>query len=233
MNLRKIVSFKLTAAIAGLFISALMSGPVLAKKKLPEIDSDGLHLVKDSKVAVAYMKPGADLSQYNKVKILDCYVSFVKNWQREYNMGQIGLSGHVTDNDAERIKKKLSAEFTKEFTKVLNKKGFPVVDDAGAGVLILRPGLINVDITAPDTRTSFGATIVASAGSMALYMEMYDSATNELIARVIDPQADNEDGVGELANRGTNRQAADEMLRHWAGLLAKHLGGVTKKDGGN
>lgn len=233
MSLEKKVSFTLPTAIAGLLICALLSGPVFAKVVLPEVDSDGLHLVKDSKVAVAYLKPGADLSKYDKVKILTCYVSFVKNWQREYNMGQVGLAGRVTDNDAEQIKAHLSAEFTKEFTKVLTKKGFPVVDDAGAGVLTLRPGLINVDVTAPDTSTSFGATMVASAGSMALYMEMYDSATNELIARVIDPQADNEDGVGEVANRATNRQAADEILRHWADLLASHLGSVTKKDGGS
>jgi len=148
-------------------------------------------------------------------------------------MGQVGLAGRVTDNVAEQIKSRLSAEFTKEFTKVLTKKGFPVVDDAGAGVLTLRPALVNVNVTAPDTGTSFGVTMIDSAGSMALYMEMYDSATNELIARVIDPQADNEDGVGEVADRATNRMAADDILRHWADLLASHLGSVTQKDGGS
>ena len=178
MNVRKILSFTLTTAITGIFISALMSGPVLAKKKLPEVDSDGLHLVKHSKVAVAYMKPGTDLGKYNKVKLLDCYVAFVKNWQREYNMGQVGLDGRVTDKDAEKIKTRLAAEFTKVFTKELTKKGFPIVDAAGADVLILRPALINVDVTSPDIPT------------------------------------------------------ADDILRHWAGLLAKHLGSVTEKDGG-
>jgi hypothetical protein len=233
MNIKKTVSFMLTNAIAGLFISALLSGPVLAKNKLPEVDSDGLHLVKDSKVAVAYMKPGADLGQYNKVKLLDCYVDFVKNWQREYNMGQVGLDGRVTDKDAEKIKTRLAAEFTKVFTEELTKKGFPIVDAAGADVLILRPALINVDVTAPDIPTAgISATLVNSAGSMALYMEMYDSATNELIARVIDPQADDK-GFAQAANRVTNKVAADEILRHWADLLAKHLGHVTQMTGGN
>ena len=57
---------------------------------------------------------------------------------------------------------------------------------------------------------------------MTLYMEMYDSATSTLIARVVDPQADNE-GFAQRANRVTNKAAADRMLRHWAELLAKHL----------
>lgn len=233
MKLQKRVGFILKTAIAGLFIGAFLSGTVVAKEDLPEVDSDGLHLVKDSKVRVAYAKPGTDLGKYDKVKILDCYVAFVKNWQREYNLDQVGLDGRVTDKDAEQIKTRLSAEFTKVFTKVLTKKGFPVVDTAGADVLLLRPALINVNPTAPDVPTAgISATMVSSAGSMTLYMEMYDSATNELIARVIDPQADNE-GFAQVANRVTNQAAADEMLRNWADMLAKHLGTVTQKDGGN
>ena len=229
MKLSKAVGFLFRATIVAVFISGLLSGSLLAKDKLPEVDSDGLHLVKNSKVKVAYMKPGTDLSQYSKVKLLDCYVDFVKNWERDYNFDQVGLSGRIRDKDAEAIKTKLAAEFGKEFTKVLTEKGFPVVDDAGADVLLLRPALINVDVAAPDIMTAgMQTTFVRSAGSMTLYMEMYDSATNTLIARVLDPQAD-DDGFAERANRVTNKAAADRMLRHWADLLAKNLAQVTQK----
>ncbi|MDX2416231.1 MAG: DUF3313 family protein [Xanthomonadales bacterium] len=228
MKLKKIV-YLLVLLTATVFLTAtLMSGPVFAKDKLPEVDSDGLHLVKKSKVKAAYIKPGTDLTQYSKVKLLDCYVDFVKNWERDYNMNQLGLEGRVRDKDAEKIKTRLAAEFAKEFTKVLTEKGFPVVDEVGPDVLLLRPALINVDVVAPDIMTAdMRSTFVSSAGSMTLYMEMYDSATSTLIARVVDPRADDE-GFAQRANRVTNKAAADRMLRHWAELLAKHLGEVTK-----
>jgi len=37
-----------------------------------------------------------------------------------------------------------------------------------------------------------------------------------------------DEGFAQRANRVTNKAAADRMLRHWAELLAKHLGNVTK-----
>ena len=112
----------------------------------------------------------------------------------------------------------------------MTKKGFPVVEDAAADVLLLRPALINVDVTAPDVLSAgMQTTLIRSAGDMTLYLEMYDSSTSTLLARVIDPQADDE-GFAQAANRVTNKVAADRILRHWADLLAKHLGHVTQKN---
>ncbi len=207
--------------------AALFCVPAMAKKEaLPEVDKDGLHLLKDTKVSVAYAKPGASLAPYDKVQLLDCFVDFQKDWQRDYNMNEIGLEGRVTDKDAEAIKKRLADEFSKVFTEVLTKKGFEVVDDTGPDVLLLRPALINVDVAAPDTRSAgMGRTFVRSAGAMTLYMELYDSASSELLARVVDPQGDR-NTMGMASDRATNKAAADRILRSWAELLAKHLGEV-------
>jgi len=224
-------SIGLAAAVACV---ALFCTPVLAKKEqLPEVSSDGLHLLKDTKVAVAYAKPGASLDPYTKLKILDCFVDFEKDWQRDYNMNEIGLDGRITDKDAEEIKQGLAAEFKKVFTEVLTKQGFELVDDVGPDVLLLRPALINVDVVAPDVaRIGMSRTFVRSAGSMTLYMELYDSATSTLLARVVDPQGDDE-GFAQQANRVTNKAAADRILRSWAELLGKHLGEVKDETKGN
>ena len=213
--------------IAAAVCVAVFCAPAFAKKeKLPEVDKDGLHLLKDTKVAVAYAKPGATLDTYTKVKILDCFVDFRKNWQRDYNMDQLGLQGRVSDKDAEAIKKHLAAEFNKEFTKVMTEEGHAVVDEVGPDVLLVRPALINVDVVAPDLMTAgISRAYVRSAGEMTLYMELYDSATSTLLARVVDPQAD-DDGLAMQANRVTNKMAADRLLKSWAELLAGHLGEV-------
>jgi hypothetical protein len=207
--------------------SLLLAAPAFAKKQeLPEVDKDGLHLIKGSKAAVAYALPGTNLGKYSKVMLLDCYVQFKDNWEREYNMDQIGLEGRVGDKDMERIKKDLADEFRKEFTETLTKDGHPVVDAAGPDVLLLRPAIINLDVTAPDTmRSSRGNTWVRSAGSMTLYMELYDSETNTLLARVADPRYDPDNGA-EIANRVTNKSAADRIIRTWAEALSQHLSEV-------
>ena len=220
-----------TKALAGIVAALLVGLPAYADDKLPEVDSDGLHLVKKSQVRIAYVKPGATLSQYRRVMLLDCYVEFVEDWQRDYNMDQVGLSGRVSDKDAERIKKDLAAEFRKVFTDELTKKGYPVVEEPAPDVLLLRPALINVDVTAPDTMSaSRSRTFVESAGAMTLYMELYDSATETLLARVVDPQAD-DPAWAQRADRVTNKAAADRILRDWAELLTKRLGEVSEAAG--
>jgi hypothetical protein len=229
MNFTRLVN---PVSIAAIFIAVVMSGPVIAKDKLPEVDSDGLHLVKDRKVYAAYAKPGVDLSQYDKVMLVGCYVDFVKDWQKDYNLDVIGLNGRVSDKDAETIKTRLADEFAKVFTEVLTKKGYPVVTDSGPGVLLLRPALINVDVVAPDVNMAVRqGALVNSAGGMTLYMEFYDSATSTLIGRVADPQAD-DGGLAHVANRVTNKAAADLILRRWADMLVKRLDEVTHKQAG-
>jgi hypothetical protein len=210
--------------IAAVLLAFTMSAAYASKEKLPEVSSDGLHLVKSKEAAIVYVKPGATLAPYSKVKLIDCTIVFQKNWQRDYNLSEVGIAGQVSDKDAEEIKTKLAAEFKKEFTKVLTKEGHEVVDDTGPGILIVRPALINVDINDPQTMASdFSRTWIRSAGEMTLYMELYDSADSTLLARVIDPQADNSP-VAQMGGVVANRAAADRILTHWAELLAKHLG---------
>jgi hypothetical protein len=219
----------LVAATACLLAATTVPLTVRAEDKLPAVDSDGLHLIKDSKVRVAYARPGASLARYNRLIILDCFVAFEEDWMRSYNLDQVGLSGRVDDKDMEKIKKDLAAEFKEVFTKELQDEGgYEIVDITGPDVLILRPAIVNLDPTAPDVGTSsaFHHTIVNSAGSMTLYMEFYDSTTSELLARAIDPRSDR---FGGEADRMGNKAAADRILRHWAKLLRDYLDEVKNK----
>lgn len=217
--------------VIGWALAGLVAGAALAAGKLPETSSDGLVLQKNTKLRIVYAKPGASLKPYARVQILDCFVEFRKNWQREYNLEEIGLSGRVSDKDAEAIRQRLAKEFKDVFTARLEKKGHVVVDAAAPDVLLLRPALINVDVTAPATRSAGRSReFIRSAGSMTLFLELYDSSTGTLLARIIDPQADDQPFPTE-AGRSTNKAAADRILRRWADLLASHLGEVKQSDG--
>ena len=210
--------------IGALFLAMTTALP--ASDKLPEVSKDGLHLMKNTKARAVYVKPGASLGKYTKVKMLDCFVDFKKNWERDYNLDEVGLGGKVTDKDAVQIKNRLAAEFKKIFADELQTKGgYQIVDDIGPDTLLIRPAIINLDVSAVDTHRSIMVdTLVASAGEMTLFMELYDSATSTLLARVVDPQAGQEGAMARRASSGTNREQADEILRRWADLLRSHLG---------
>jgi hypothetical protein len=200
-----------------------------ASEPAPQVSKDGLQLQKQTKQRLVYLKPGATFSQYDRVAILECYVDFRKNWARDYNSEHVGLENQVTDSDIQRMKSALSAEFKKVFVNQLTKGGYQVVDTAAPDVLVLRPALVNVDATAPDLMTAnMERTVVRSAGEMTLYLELWDSTTNSILARVMDAEADQQP-FAQQANRVTNTEAADTILKNWADELRAHLDAVRGK----
>jgi hypothetical protein len=71
------------------------------------------------------------------------------------------------------------------------------------------------------------ATVVRSAGQMTLFLELYDSTSKALLGRVLDAQQDRE-SLAQSGNAVANKQAADRILKGWAGELVAHLDAVTK-----
>jgi hypothetical protein len=192
-----------------------------AKKSLPEVSPEGLKLVPKTKASAVYLREGAEFSSYTKVAILDCYVAFRKDWKRDQNDGLNRFK--VDDSDVTRIKTELAEEFKKVFAAQLSEKGQTVVTTGGTGVLVLRPAIINLDVTAPDTMDPGSHTFSASAGSATLYLELFDGVSGELLARVVDAEEAGDYGVATVRNSVTNRADAQRMLRKWADALGAYL----------
>jgi hypothetical protein len=98
--------------------TALAATTVLAKDELPTVSHDGLHLMPDTKLRAVYMMPGADLSQYDKVTLLDTYVAFRKNWQRDHNE-QESFGMRVSVKDMKEITERVTN--TADFDRVLRR----------------------------------------------------------------------------------------------------------------
>jgi len=205
-------------------VLTLATASAVAKDaELPDITEDGLHRVKDSRMAIVYADPEADLSGYSKVQLLDAYVAFKKNWERDQK-SRSASSFRITSKDVEEIKNRTAAEFRTVFTEVLQDGGYPVVEQAADDVLLLRPAIINLDVNAPDTmQAGRSRTYTDSAGEMTLYIELYDSVTGDLIAKALDRKADTNTGFYTWTNSATNRAAADRILKGWAEILLAAL----------
>ncbi len=223
-----------TLLIIGFTCLGMLITPLAAKEKkeLPQTTKDGLQLVHQDKLGAVYTKPGASLKAFDKIMLLDAYVAFAKNWKRDHNREEVGLGNLVSDKDMEKIKTEVASEFKKVFVKELQNGGYEVVTQTGQDVMLLRPAIINLTITAPDLNTAgMGQTFVRSAGTLTLYAELYDSVTSDKFAEVIDTQEAGNYGFGRAANRVSNKAALDQTLKHWADLLRKRLDEAHGKTG--
>jgi hypothetical protein len=197
----------------------------------PRVTSDGLTLVEGTDAAAVWVKDGADFSEYSSFMILDVGVGFEKNWRRDYNRNEIALDRKVSKSDAEKIKQSVADEFKKVFKAELNKAGYTVLDYdvelAHDGILVLRPAIVDLVVSAPDTgQMGRGRTYTASAGAMTLYMDFFDSVSSSLLGRVVDRQNARDSGMMMIANEVTNRAEADRLFKKWAGLLIAKMDSV-------
>jgi hypothetical protein len=152
------------------------------------------------------VRPGAAFDRYRRIALLDCYVEFQDQWQAEQNRGR-NRAFEVSSEDVEQLKAALSAEFQQVFAETLAEDGsFEIVPPGAAtDVLLLRPALLEVDVAADlyGGQQAFSGT---QGTSMTVYLEVYDSVSATLLARLIDPQTES---TGD-------RTAPRRILRRWA-----------------
>ena len=218
--------------ILTLMIAGLASVATLAKDKneIPEYTVEGLKLVPNTKdIALVWAEPGANLSQYDRVYLVEPYVAFKKNWQRDQNRSR---SLHVRTADMDRIKINVKKLFMEVFTEELENGGYTLATERAEDVLIVKPAIIDLDVNAPDTMTAGRTnTFTTSAGSMTLYMELYDSETDDLLAKALDPTSDRDTGFMQWQTGPANRAAAKRMMRPWAEALRKGLDRAREETG--
>ena len=99
---------------------------------------------------------------------------------------------------------------------------FTTVEHAGDDVLVLRPAILDLDVVAPETSPN-SRSAIPSAGQMTLYMELIDSASGDMLAKVLDHRFDRTRVNTHLRNRVRNERAARAMLGDWATMLRQGL----------
>jgi hypothetical protein len=213
-----------SAAIALFCVAiALVPVAVFSDAEPPQVTKDGLELKKQTKQRIVYMRPGATFTQYGTVAILDPYVQFSESWLKDYNSSVRDPSRRISGSDLDKAKKNLAAQFKKIFGEELTKGGYQVIEGTAPDQLVLRPALVNIAVSAPDLMSpGRSVTYAQSAGQMTLYLELWDGASNTILARVMDAQAD-PTMYGQPTSSVTNRAAADRILQGWASELRKKL----------
>ena len=214
-------SSKISIAILAAVFSITAVSTAWAKKDLPAVNDEGMELVKDSELATVYADAGADLSIYTRVWLQDATVAFKKNWKRDQNRSD---PFKVQNRDMERIQNDVATIFREVFTKELLDGGYELVEQAGEDVLKVTPAIIDLDVIAPDVqRAGRTLTFSESAGEMTLNLELFDSVTNDKIAKATDRKEDYRRGYAEWRTSVSNRADTRRMMTSWAKALRATL----------
>ncbi len=210
-------------ALIGSLLGLLMAATSVADEHDAEMTWDGLVAVEGANMAIAYIDPEADFSVFRRVAILEPHVAFRSNWQRDQNRSR---SQRVRASDVERIKGDVASLLKDVFIEQLEAAGYEVVNYVDEDVMILRPAIIDLDITAPDVaRAGRTRTYTASSGAATLFIEAFDSMSGDIIGRAIDRRGGGR-ATGSFrmqSNRVTNRADARREFRVWANRLVEFL----------
>jgi hypothetical protein len=195
--------------------------PALAAK--PPTTWDGLLQVKSKRFDLVYLAPGATFTGYTKVMLAPTEVSVAKNWRRDYNSQGLGVSRDISEKDVQKAVAQGVTAAGDIFREEFNKGGYPVVTEAGPDVLLLRTGVLDIRVTAPDTMDAGRTyTFANDAGEATYFVEVRDSESGALLGRAIDRRLAGDNTVGQR-NRVTNRMDFRRLVERWAELSIRGL----------
>jgi hypothetical protein len=166
--------------------------------------------------------PAADWTRYETVHVALPEVSFRKNWQRDQNRFD---SFHVRDRDVARIQNDMAELVQEILQEQFAREGWLISEQAGAGMLVLQPNIVDLDIAAPDVPgNALRETYTDTAGSMTLDLVITDGTTGDPLLRVVDHKEDPRDTMFEWRKRPNNLHQARILVRGWARELTDLLG---------
>ena len=195
-----------------LFSAALWGEQGIAQDDFPQMTDEGLARI-DSRFDVLYWRPGATIDHYRRIVLLDCYVEFRDDWLRDQNRGKMSFN-KITPEKMALIQERLAEDFVEVTTEALEEdSGFVVAGGAAADVLVLRPAILNLDVSANIYGSGSLLPDESDGASMTLFVEFYDSLTSTLIARAIDARSEPEN----------NQAAARRLIRQWARIVRDTL----------
>jgi len=103
-------------------------------------------------------------------------------------------------------------------------RGAGIPEPPAVTQISLRPAIIDLDVTAPDTMSAgHSRTFTNSAGATTLFVELFDSVSGEILARAVDREETRQNSTFRYTTRSSNKADATRMLARWADLLRDRL----------
>jgi len=188
-----------------------------------ETTPDGLVRAKGSRFDDIWVKPDIDMAGYDALLIEDVRVAY----KRKPNARRYSTAGSNFALDPGQIEalKALLRETLIE--QIGESKEWTLASAAGPNVLMIEPGLVDLVVKVPTDAPPNSTVYTTSAGEVTLLLELRDSETGELLARVADRSEARRPGAGSQdlywSNPVSNRAALKTMFKRWSRVLMARL----------
>lgn len=184
------------------------------------MSADGLQKTKVKGIDLTYVRPGESLAGYDKVLVDPVSVAFRKDFAPQKTGSRMPLNA----TELQKIRDSVGKIVHDEFVKELGKGKTGIATGPGAGTLEVRASITDLYVNAPDTmQPGRSTTYTMNAGEMTLVMELVDSQSGQVIARVYDRREAREIGSFQVTNSVTNTAEAASAARSWARILRTRL----------
>jgi hypothetical protein len=207
------------ALVAGIGTAlSIMTAAHAASGKVPT-EWDGLVRVEHKQLDHVYLLPKVSFAGYKRIRLAPVEVSFDSTWP---NQGRSKDKPSAADMD--RVRSMIADEFNKVLREELTKGGYTIVDENADDVLLVKPNIANLYITAPVKATAGPSrTYVSNSGRMTLFMELRDSATDQLLARAVDTVQARQSRNFQIGDLSSGLAEANDAMQAWAKILRKGL----------
>jgi len=181
---------------------------------------DGLQQVSSRYFDIAFVRPGVDFSHYSTVLVSGSELAF-KTPDRSQH--QFPLSNEQKD----QFQQNLDEQFSAELAKLENLR---LVDQGGPDTLAVEIRVQDILTTIPAQatgRSGWGSLSLRALGEATLVIELSDSESGEILARVYDRRA--VEGVAIAQNQEaplTRFEDGESITRQWASTVRDRLDAV-------
>jgi len=170
-----------------------------------------------------WVRPDIDLNSYSKVMpvIAETRYASVRSTSVSVarKMGQDNFA--LSDDEKMRFQAAVNEIFLAEFAK---SQKFQLVDQPGEDVLLVKVELLDVASSVPPQNLGRETIYVRKIGEAGLLLELYDSQSNQVLARASDKREFKYPGDRmELSISGMNANQVKRGLEAWARLMVAGL----------
>jgi hypothetical protein len=213
------MSFRALVLILALMViceSHAAPPPELARQAAEE----GLVAVRSRRLDIVYLHRDKHLSAYKRFMIDPVRVDFDERWLK-YHRATVPA---VDEQSVKRIAEDIAGDARESIAEAFRARGFEISSVPGPGVLRLSPGVSDLYVNAPERMPPWNArAFTKEAGEALLLLDVRDSTTNTVVARVAHRGIATQMGRFSWATDVSNRMWFGELIRRWAGDCAGEI----------
>jgi hypothetical protein len=191
--------------------------------RLAGVTHDGLVRMSGSELEGVWVRPDVDVSRYDRLLIGEVRLSYKRPPTSRRGSSSPG-NFPLAQSQIERLQQMLREALADEIRK---SQRWSLAEEPGEGVLLIEPRLLDLVVRVPPNQDPTERTYTTSAGQVTLVLELRDSLTGQILARVADRSEVRRPGAGSQqlywSNSVSNTSAVRTIFRRWARIFVARL----------